>query len=326
MPGEPESASAERRSWGARASWSLRRNIGHVAAASAVALVFGELVTFGQTVALARLLSPAEVGVFVAGPVLTSFLGNFVEGGLRSGTRPPKRRSLRRGRNGLLGDDCLGFALDHRRARRRSGHWFGLRRQRAVGFQSPPPRPVCYPQRLLQRSRIVVAARVTCAASADRRAVGLNSICDRCSLTGRSGLGRVEHGGAPGLYASHIVWVATLWLITDWRPGRGHASVRLWRELARYGLPLVIGMFVARIYALIESVVVGRGLSEAALGNYRYGQRIAMIPQKIIIEDRRGCAVPGVLSDIWRSGPTQAGLPPRDPLGNHRCGSTLPAV
>src|SRR5664279_602658 len=83
MTGEPESASANVEPAGT--SRSLRRNIGYVAAASAVALVFGELVTLGQTVALARLLSPAEVGVFVAGTVLTSFLGNFVEGGLRSG-------------------------------------------------------------------------------------------------------------------------------------------------------------------------------------------------------------------------------------------------
>ena len=63
----------------------LHRNIGNVAAASAIALVFGELLTLGQTVALARLLSPAEVGFFVAGTVLTALLSKFVEGGLRSG-------------------------------------------------------------------------------------------------------------------------------------------------------------------------------------------------------------------------------------------------
>ena len=56
-----------------------------MAAASAAALVLGELITLVQTVALARLLTPAQVGLFVAGGVLTTFVGNFVEGGLRSG-------------------------------------------------------------------------------------------------------------------------------------------------------------------------------------------------------------------------------------------------
>ena len=64
---------------------SLHRTIGNVAVASAAALIFGEVVALGQTVALARLLTPAQVGLFVAGTVLTTFLGNFVEGGLRSG-------------------------------------------------------------------------------------------------------------------------------------------------------------------------------------------------------------------------------------------------
>ena len=63
---------------------SLRSKIGRVAAASAVALAFAQVVSLGQTIALARLLSPSEVGLFIAGSVLTSFVGDFVEGGLRS--------------------------------------------------------------------------------------------------------------------------------------------------------------------------------------------------------------------------------------------------
>ncbi len=64
---------------------SLRTAIGRVAAASAVAQFFTEIVAVVQTVALARLLTPVEVGFFAAGSVFTSFLDNFVEGGLRSG-------------------------------------------------------------------------------------------------------------------------------------------------------------------------------------------------------------------------------------------------
>ena len=59
---------------------SLRSKIGRVAAASAVALAFAQVVSLGQTIALAHLLSPSEVGLFIAGGVLTSFVGDFVEG------------------------------------------------------------------------------------------------------------------------------------------------------------------------------------------------------------------------------------------------------
>ncbi|MGS0685651.1 oligosaccharide flippase family protein [Nakamurella sp. GG22] len=279
MTGEPESTSANTEPAGT--SHSLRRNIGYVAAASAVALVFGEVVTLGQTVALARLLSPAEVGVFVAGTVLTSFLGNFVEGGLRSGLVH---------RNDKLPDAAetvfwvtIVSGLLMTVAALAAAPVIGLVFNNSeVGYVAAASSGVLLvyaltnvPEALLQRKfsvrrRLIVGPSV---------AVAYATVSVSLAALGWGVWSMVV-----GLYVSQIVWVATLWLIADWRPGRGRASLRLWRELARYGLPLVIGMLAARVYALLESVVVGRGLSEAALGNYRYGQRIAMIPQKAIIE------------------------------------------
>src|SRR5262249_53354872 len=87
-----------------------------------------------------------------------------------------------------------------------------------------------------------------------------------------------------GTYASYIAWVVSLWMITSWRPGRGHASFALWRELARFGFPLVLAMIGYRLRTAVEALVVGRFLSTSALGFFRYGQRIAIIPQTGIIE------------------------------------------
>ena len=87
-----------------------------------------------------------------------------------------------------------------------------------------------------------------------------------------------------GMYASSIVWVISLWMITSWRPRRGHASFAMWRDLARFGFPLVLAMIGSRLRTAVEAVVVGRFLSTAALGFFRYGQRIARIPQTGIIE------------------------------------------
>ena len=73
-------------------------------------------------------------------------------------------------------------------------------------------------------------------------------------------------------------------MITSWRPGRGHASFAMWRELARFGFPLVLAITSWRVRIAIEALVVGRVLSTSALGFFRYGQRIARIPQMGIIE------------------------------------------
>ena len=53
------------------------------AAMSGLALVVVQVVSVAQTLLLARLLSPAEVGLFAAGTVLSGFLVSFTESGLR---------------------------------------------------------------------------------------------------------------------------------------------------------------------------------------------------------------------------------------------------
>ena len=87
-----------------------------------------------------------------------------------------------------------------------------------------------------------------------------------------------------GTYASYLIWLVSVWALSDWRPGRGRASFAMWRELSRFGLPLVVGFVGARTQQMVESVVVGRGLSTAALGQYRYGIRISRIPVNAILE------------------------------------------
>lgn len=260
---------------------SLHRTIGDVAVASAVALIFGEVVTLGQTVALARLLTPAQVGLFVAGTVLTTFLGNFVEGGLRSGLIHRDKELADAADTVFWVTMIAGLLMSL--ATLAISPLVGLAfHSRQAGLISAASSGVLFlysftnvPEALLQREfsirrRLIVGP-----------AVGVSYATVAVTLAAQ-GWGVWSMLG--GLYASYVVWVASVWMITDWRPGRGHPSVRLWRELSRYGLPLVLGMVGARIQSVVEAVVVGRGLSASGLGQYRYGQRIAMIPQRAIIE------------------------------------------
>jgi len=78
-----------------------------------------------------------------------------------------------------------------------------------------------------------------------------------------------------GTYASSLVWVVTLWWICDWRPWHGRPSFRMWRDLARFGFPLVLGFVADRAQKTVQSVVTGSVLGVNALGLQRYGERIA---------------------------------------------------
>lgn len=260
---------------------SLRASIGRVAAASGAALILGQFITLAQTVALARLLTPTEVGLFAAGTVLTMFLANFVEGGLRSGLVH---------REGDLTDASetvfwvtIGSGLLMSLGALIAAPVIGLIfHSSTAGYIAASSAGVLLmfsltsvPEALLQREfsvkrRLLVGPAIALSFAA-------------VSVT-MAALGFGVWSMVAGFYASNLTWVVGVWCLCPWRPGRGKASYREWRRLARYGFPLVLGMIGARVQQLAESIVVGRGLSTAALGYYRYGQRISQIPVSAIIE------------------------------------------
>jgi O-antigen/teichoic acid export membrane protein len=119
-------------------------------------------------------------------------------------------------------------------------------------------------------------------------------------------------------------------------PGCGRASLRLWRELARYAFPLGIEGVGDRCRESFETVVAGRGLSTTALGHYRYGRRIAMVPGLAVVQV---CSVTigeplavVLLGARWRVLGARVGsatrrrksslIVPGDLLGTERCPAT----
>jgi O-antigen/teichoic acid export membrane protein len=260
---------------------SLRSRIGKVAVASAAALVVGEVITLAQTVALARLLTPAEVGLFVAGGVLTTFISNFVEGGLRSGL-VHRERDLDNAAATVfwatLGTGALMTLLSVAAAPL-IGHVFDSRTAGVVAAAMSGGLLLYaltnVPEALLQREfsvrrRLIVGPAV----SATFAAVSVSA----------AALGLGVWSMVLGSYASSLVWVLTLWWICDWRPRRGRASYRLWRELAAFGFPLVLGMVGDRAQKLTQAVVTGSVLGATDLGLQRYGERIARIPVMGLVE------------------------------------------
>jgi len=260
---------------------ALSGSVGRVARASALAQIFGEFVSFVQTIILARLLTPTDIGIFTAGTVLTMLFTNFVEGGLRAGLVQ---------RQGDLADAdetvfwvtlIVGAAasLASLAAAPVIGIIFN---SRAAGLVAAATAGVLLihsltnvPESVLQREfsvkrRLIVGPVIT--------------VSYAVVSVGLAALGWGVWSMVAGTYASYIAWVVSLWMITSWRPGRGRASVAMWRELARFGFPLVTAMIGFRLRTAVESIVVGRVLSTGALGFFRYGQRIARIPQAGIME------------------------------------------
>ena len=279
----PAHVTAKASSAGSRptAHGSLSGSVHRVASASALAQLVGQLVSFVQTIALARLLTPTDVGIFAAGTVLTALFTNFVEGGLQAGLVQRQgdladadetvfRVTLMVGAAASLG--CLAAAPV-------IGIIFN---SRTAGLVAAATAGVLLihsltnvPESVLQREfsvkrRLIVGPAI--AVSYAAVAVSL------------AALGWGVWSMVAGMYASYITWVVSLWMITSWRPGRGHASFAMWRELARFGFPLVLAMIGYRLRTAVEALVVGRVLSTAALGFFRYGQRIALIPQVGIIQ------------------------------------------
>ena len=98
-----------------------------------------------------------------------------------------------------------------------------------------------------------------------------------------SALGFGAWGMVIGSYASMVVWVGLTWTLTKWRPFRGRFSFRLWREMARFSMPVVIDGVAERVREALEQIIVGRLLGTATLGQYRYAFRVGSLPAGAIV-------------------------------------------
>lgn len=271
-PGRPAEPTS-----GSRLTGKIKR----VAAASAVAQGLGEGITLVQTVVLARLLTPTEVGIFAAGTVITTFLQEFPEGGLRAAL-VNRRHDVERAAEtvfwatlgagllmslgALVAAPVIGWVFDSSTA--------GLIAAVSAGgllVYSLANVPEAYLQRAFSvKRRLIVGPAV----SASFAVVSVTL----------AALGLGVWSLVIGTYASYLTLTVLVWCLAGWRPGQARGSVALWREMARYGFPLVAGTVVAKVRQLAESVVVGRALDTAALGQYRYGLRISRVPVNAMVE------------------------------------------
>ncbi len=260
---------------------SLRRTLKRGAAYSGIAFAAVQVLGFVQLLFLARLLSPEEIGLYAAGTVLSGFLIFFSESGLGSALiqradrlddtadtvfRATLLTGLGMALLTLVASPLVALVFDSRTAGVIAAVTSGTLLLHSLTI---------VPDSLMQRRfdfrrRLVVNPSV---------AFGFASVAIVLAWLGFSVWAMVI-----AEYVSFVIWVVTTWGLARWRPGRGRPSVRLWRELAGYAYPLLLGNVAFQARQSFETVVVGRWLDTATLGQFRYGRRLSMLPAIAVVD------------------------------------------
>jgi len=87
-----------------------------------------------------------------------------------------------------------------------------------------------------------------------------------------------------GNYAGLASSTITSWIFARWRPRLGQASFGMWRELVAYGRHVIVATLIWRGgEQAADTVIIGKGLGTAALGQFRYAFRIATLPYQALL-------------------------------------------
>jgi O-antigen/teichoic acid export membrane protein len=247
---------------------------------AASGFVLSNVLTLAAYLVLARLVTPNEFGILAAGSVLVYFSATFVESGLAAAL---VRRTDRidEAANTVFVATALagaGFALVALSAAPLVGYFFGSGRVTAVAAAMAGILLLrslgIVPNTLLQM-RFSFLRRVV-VAPAGVLGFGITAIVATANGWGVWGL-------VLGSYVLNIVELVFAWFFVRWRPQLRLASIEMWRSLAAFGRHVLAADVVMGAGDKVDSVVIGRLISTAALGQYRYAWRVAALPLAAIV-------------------------------------------
>ena len=249
------------------------------ASLSAIGLVAQQGITLAAYVVLARLASPSTFGAYAAAAIIVSTTGFLAESGMaaalvqRSGQLEAAVATATV--STLVGGVLLsllalafapvvGIFFQSSEIGQVSAVLSGLLLVNAAAV---------VPGALLQRSlsfRPLLISEPLAAA-----ALGLAG-----GLALAAGMG--VWGLAVGAYASSFVRTLSMWYIARWRPRFRGATWAMWRELARFARHVVASEGIRQAGSIVTTAAIGRALGTAALGQFRYGWRIATTGSGIV--------------------------------------------
>ena len=248
---------------------------------SALALGLVQVVSFVQTLILARILDPEQIGLYAAGTVMMGFLLGFSEGGLRGALIQ---------REGEVEDAAdtvfwvtfvtgLGLAV------------LSLVTAPIVGivFKSEVAGTIA----AVSSGAVVLHALTNVPDGLMQRRFNFKRrlIVDPTRVLGYAivtitlaAMGFGVWSMVIGNYVGIAIWLFLSWRYARWRPGVGRFSFQLWRQMAAYAFPLLVEGIVDRVRTAAETALIGRRLDANTLGQYRYGMSLAQLPALVIVQ------------------------------------------
>jgi PST family polysaccharide transporter len=247
---------------------------------AAIGYALTQFLTFISYLVLAHVVSPSEFGVFAAGSIFVGLTGLFVGSGMMAALIQ-RRDRLDEATNTALISVSAGTALSVLALAVAPvvGHLF---RSNQIGAVAAVLSGVL----LLDATTIVPEALMQRRFSFLRRMVvqplgvavfGVTAVAAAANGAGVWGL-------VVGMYASRVVQAIAAWALVRWRPQPRLASFAMWRELAGYGRHVVTGELLRRVEVQIPTVVLGRFVSTASLGQFQYAFRVAAMPLGALVD------------------------------------------
>ncbi len=273
--GDPGEGKAE-----AVAAEGLTGTVVRGTALAGVGYALSQILTLASYLVLARLVTPTEFGLFTAGMVLVGLAQLYTESGMLSALVYRRDRLDEAAATAVVATVLGGLlvALVLLALAPVIGSFFhsgtvtgvaaaasGLALLRAVST---------VPEALLQRRFSFLRRMVVEPGSV--LAFGITGVVLTADGLGVWGLVLAQ-------YASFLVSALLSWGLVRWRPRLRLASYAMWRELISYGRHTIAATTVIRVSEEIPVFLLGRFTGAAALGQLRYGRRIASLPLAMLM-------------------------------------------
>ena len=243
--------------------------------------LFAQVLNLGVYVVLSRLLSPTDFGQYASATVLIAFGVLITESGMHSAVVQREDR-LEEAKSTAVAATFLGglfFALTALAVAPLLGALFDDGEVTKLAAASAGLIFVnslaVVPNAILQRRFTTV--RLTVIDPVEVVAFGIVTI-----ILAESGMG--PWALVIGQYAALTTSTTLSWAFARWRPMVAEMSFEMWRELASYGRHILVSTAIHRFgVQTADTVIIGKTLGPASLGQFRYAFRIATLPYTVLL-------------------------------------------
>ena len=261
-------------------SSDLTGTVLRVAGGSGIGHMLARVFTLGFYLALARLLTPDDFGEFAAAAIILNAGLLLIESGMLAALIS-RRDRIEEAASTAVFSTALGgvaFSLLALAASPLVGLFFDSDRVAALA--------AAVSGLLLLRSlQVVPEALFQRRFSLLRRAVieplQVISFGVAAVIAASDGLG--PWALVIGYYAAAVTDVLLSWILVRWRPQPRLASFAMWKELIGYARHVLASNMVLRLGEQLPTLLIGRYVGTAPLGQYRLADRVAGAPYLFIL-------------------------------------------